>query len=98
MDAEYQVKRHKEVKEILFKFARILSQELNGGPVVVVVGGSTDHDVPATAAGWANVVEGREPRHRDIVGLLQNAIEIESFQHFMQDEMFQHLKNIQEEK
>ena len=51
MDAEYQVKRHKEVKEILFKFARILSQELNGGPVVVVVGGSTYHDVPATAAG-----------------------------------------------
>ena len=90
---EHQKQRLQEIKVELTAKAREVSGTLNGAPVVIVVGGSTTHDVPATAAGWANLVEGREGRFRDVVGLLQSAVEIESFIHYMEDPLFQDLKD-----
>lgn len=53
------IKRLKEVKATLYEEAKRVSERLNGAPVVVVVGGATDKQSPATIAGWANIVEGR---------------------------------------
>ena len=39
------------------------------------------------------MTEERESRFRDVVGLLQSAIQIESFWHYMEDDLFQDLKN-----
>ena len=93
MTVEEDKRRLREIKAELKVMAQEISQQFNGAPVVVVVGGSTKHDVPAVAAGWANLVEGREGRFRDVVGLLQSAIQIEAFQHYMEDELFQDLKD-----
>lgn len=60
---------------------------------MIVVGGSTQHDVPATVAGWANMTNERESRFRDVVGVLQSAVQIESFWHYMEDDLFQDLKD-----
>jgi len=85
-------KRVLEIKSELHKEAQKISAKYQGAPVVIVVGGSSQHNVPATVAGWANRVEGRESRFRDVVGLLQSAVQIESFWHYMEDELFQDLK------
>ena len=58
----------------------------------MIAGGSLEHGVEATLAGWANIVDGRETRFRDILGILQSAVEIESFFHYMEDDLFQGLK------
>ena len=89
---ENQKQRMYEIKSLLHEKANEISELLNGAPVVVVTGGSTKHDVPATCAGWANMTEERESRFRDVVGLLQSAIQIESFWHYMEDDLFQDLK------
>lgn len=78
---------------LLHKKANEISELLNDAPVVIVTGGSTNHDVPVTCAGWANMTEERESRFRDVVGLLQSAIQIESFWHYMEDDLFQDLKD-----
>lgn len=92
-DLETQKKRTMEIKSLLHAKANEVSELLNGAPVVIVTGGSTRHDVPATVAGWANMTDERETRFRDIVGLLQSAIQIESFWHYMEDDLFQGLKD-----
>jgi hypothetical protein len=86
------IKRLKEVKAILYEEAKRVSERLNGAPIVIVVGGTTDKQSPATIAGWANIVEGREPRFRDIVGILQACIQLECFIHYMEDDLLQDLK------
>ena len=63
------------------------------GGSVVVVGGSSEHGIEATVAGWANVTKHRESRFRDIVGILQSAVQLESFFHYMEDDLFQGLKD-----
>jgi hypothetical protein len=88
-----QKQRMYEIKSLLHEKANEISELLNGAPVVIVTGGSTKHDVPATCAGWANMTDERESRFRDVVGLLQSAIQIESFWHYMEDDLFQDLKN-----
>ena len=70
-----------------------MSALYNGAPVVIVVGGSTQHDVPATVAGWANMTNERESRFRDVVDVLQSAVQIESFLHYMEDDLFQDFKD-----
>ena len=89
---EIQKQRVLEIKSLLHNKADEISELLNGAPVVIVSGGSTQHDVPATVAGWANMTEERETRFRDVIGLLQSAIQIESFWHYMEDDLFQDLK------
>ena len=92
-ELEIQKQRVSEIKSLLHDKAGEISMLLNGAPVVIVTGGSTQRDVPATVAGWANMTEERETRFRDIVGLLQSAIQIESFWHYMEDDLFQDLKD-----
>ena len=92
-DLEIQKQRTLEIKTLLHKKAGEISEILNGAPVVIVTGGRTQHDVPATVAGWANMTDERETRFRDVIGLLQSAIQIESFWHYMEDDLFQDLKN-----
>ena len=92
-DLETQKQRTLEIKTLLHKKAGEISELLNGASVVIVTGGSTQHDVPATVAGWANMTDERETRFRDVVGLLQSAIQIESFWHYMEDDLFQDLKD-----
>jgi hypothetical protein len=87
-----QIERLRKAKARLHTAAAELSQELGGGPIVIVAGGSTAHGIDATIAGWANLVEGREGRFRDVLGILQSAIQLESFFHYMEDDLFQELK------
>lgn len=82
-----------QVKADLHQKAREVSEHFGGAPVVVVVGGSSEHGIEATMTGWSNLVEGREGRFRDILGILESAIQIESFLHYMEDECFQDLKD-----
>jgi hypothetical protein len=91
-ELDNQKQRMYEIKSLLHEQAGEISKLLNGAPVVIVTGGSTKHDVPATCTGWANMTEEREARFRDVVGLLQSAIQIESFWHYMEDDLFQDLK------
>ncbi len=86
------IKRLKEVKAALHQEAKRVSERFNGAPIVIVAGGATDKQSPATIAGWANIVEGREPRFRDVVGILQAAIQLECFIHYMEDDLLQDLK------
>jgi hypothetical protein len=90
---EHQKKRMREIRAQLHAKAREVSEIFQGAPVVIVVGGSTQHNVPATVAGWANMTQEREARFRDVIGVLQSAVQIESFWHYMEDELFQDLKD-----
>jgi hypothetical protein len=38
-------------------------------------------------------VKGREGRFRDVIGILQSAVQLESFFHYMEDDLFQELKD-----
>ena len=96
--SEERIERLRQAKDRLHKAAAAVSKELNGAPVVVVAGGSSEHGLEATIAGWSNIVSGRETRFRDIVGILQSAVQIESFLHYMEDHVFQDLKDRVEER
>jgi hypothetical protein len=92
-EQQQRIERLRVAKETLHMTAARLSEELGGAPVVVVVGGSSAHGIEATLAGWANLADGREGRFRDVVGILQSAVQIESFLHYMEDDVFQDLKD-----
>ena len=87
------IARLRVAKEKLHQAAAAVSEELGGAPVVVVAGGSSDCGLEATLAGWANLVKGREGRFRDVIGILQSAVQLESFFHYMEDDLFQELKD-----
>ena len=87
-----QIARLRVAKEKLHQAAAAVSKELGGAPVVVVAGGASDCGLEATLAGWANLVKGREGRFRDVIGILQSAVQLESFFHYMEDDLFQELK------
>ncbi len=56
-----------------------ISRQLHGAPVVIVVGGDKDADVPRTIT----VSAAKTPlRLRDLLGVLQAAIQTESWKHF----------------
>lgn len=92
-EQQQRIERLRIAKEALHTAAARVSEELGGAPVVVVVGGSSAHGLEATLAGWANLADGREGRFRDVVGILQSAVQIESFLHYMEDDVFQDLKD-----
>ena len=87
------IERLRVAKDKLHKAAAAVSAELGGAPVVVVAGGASDCGLEATLAGWANLATGREGRFRDVLGILESAIQIESFLHYMEDDCFQGLKD-----
>ena len=86
------IERLRAIKGRLHAAAKELSVELGHAPVVVVVGGDQASNTPATVAGWSQPHRGREGRFRDVVGILQSAIQFESFAHYMEDDLFQELK------
>ena len=61
--------------------AQRISDEHENAPVVIIVGGSRSAGIRETmTATW--IKEGREERLRDLLGLLQVSIQIESLKHF----------------
>ena len=56
-----------------------LSQRLNGAPVVIVVAGDESAGIPRTMTATGSATS---MRLRDLLGILQTAIQIESWKHF----------------
>jgi len=68
-----------QIKEEIKEEAKNLSDRYQGAPVVIIVAGSKEADVGACITGrW---IPGSENRLRDLVGIMQTAIQIESFDH-----------------
>jgi hypothetical protein len=68
-----------EIEQKLKVEANRISAELGGASVVIVVGGSTNPDIPRTMT--ASSLNGDEVRLRDLLGILQTSIQIESWKH-----------------
>lgn len=64
----------------LKKYADDIAKRYPGAPVVVIVGGSKDADVPRVMT--ASSLAGKNLRLRDLLGVLQTSIQIESWKHF----------------
>ncbi|MFX1534099.1 MAG: hypothetical protein ACFFDI_07690 [Promethearchaeota archaeon] len=69
-----------QIKKEIFEEAKKLSDKYDGAPVVIIVAGSKEARVLQCLTGWA--FPDKETRLRDIVGVLQTAIQIESLRHF----------------
>jgi hypothetical protein len=54
-----------------------ISKKLGGAPVVVVVGGSIETDIPRTMTASSSM--GQDILPRDLLGILQMSIQIESW-------------------
>ena len=57
-----------------------LSSEYGGAPVVIIVAGYSDANIPRTMT--ASSIKGTDVRLRDLLGIMQTAIQIESWKHF----------------
>jgi len=100
--------RH-DIEVQLKKKAIEIQRELGFGraPVVVIMGGITvdrEHRIPRTMV--ASAFPGREHRLRDLLGLLETAIQIETLKHFnrlwglspdRRKEMMERMKRAREE-
>jgi len=73
------IERAKKIRVELFEVANTLSEKYDGAPVVIVVGGLREARVLHCITGWK--FPGEKTRLRDIVGVLQTAIQIESLDH-----------------
>ena len=69
-----------EIEKKLKSEADRISRELGGAPVAIVVGGDTDAGVPRTMT--SSSINGKDVRLRDLLGILQTSIQIESWKHF----------------
>lgn len=69
-----------KIKDELQSHADQIREEMGGAPVAVVVGGSDDAEVPHTVAAMSSRKE--ETRLRDLLGMLQAAMQIETLKHF----------------
>jgi hypothetical protein len=69
-----------EIEKRLKVEAKRISNEHKGAPVVIVVGGDTEAGIPRSMI--ASSIGGRDVRLRDLLGILQTAIQIESWKHF----------------
>ncbi len=79
-----------QIKEEIKKEAKILSDRYQGAPVVIIIAGSKKADVGACITG--RCIPDSEDRLRDLVGIMQTAIQIESFQHLFGQAFSQALK------
>lgn len=68
-----------EIEKDLRKKAEALSEQYGGAPVVVIVGGSKDANIPRSMLG-SSLHEGK--RLRDLLGILEACKQIESLKHF----------------
>jgi len=71
--------KHDIEKRLKFEASRI-SEEIGGAPVVIVIGGDTEANIPRTMT--ASSIKGKDVRLRDLLGILQTSIQIESWKHF----------------
>lgn len=71
---------HYEIEKALKLEADKLSEKMGGAPVVIVVGGDSDADIPRTMT--SSSIKGKDVRLRDLLGILQTSIQIESWKHF----------------
>jgi hypothetical protein len=69
-----------DMERQLCRTAGRISTEYRGAPVVVIVGGSDEANVPRCMVGSTLHQEG--DRLRDLLGILQTAIQIETLKHF----------------
>lgn len=56
-----------------------ISEEFGGAPVVVIIGGTEEAGVPRTMT--ASSLRGKNIRLRDLLGILQASIQVESWKH-----------------
>jgi hypothetical protein len=76
MDHSIQLERE------LDKEAQRISEKYKGAPVAIVLAGSQAAEVPRCITGFSHLGEGREGRFRDLIGILQTSIQIETLRHF----------------
>ena len=69
-----------EIEKKLKSEARRISTDHNGASVVIIVAGSSDAKIPRTMT--ASSITDKDPRLRDLLGILQTSIQIESWKHF----------------
>ena len=69
-----------DIEKRLKEEANRISEEMGGAPIVIVAGGDTDANIPRTMT--ASSIKGKEVRLRDLIGILQTSIQIESWKHF----------------
>ena len=69
-----------EIEKKLKLEANRLSEEMGGASVIIVVGGETELNIPRTMT--ASSIKGKDVRLRDLLGILQTSIQIESWKHF----------------
>ena len=69
-----------EIEKQLKAEAKRISEQMGGAPVVIVVGGDTQADIPRTMT--ASRIKGKDIRLRHLLGILQTSSQIESWKHF----------------
>ncbi len=69
-----------EIEKKLKEEAKRISAEYGGAPVVVLIAGSEEANIPRVMTG--SYIKGKDVRLRDLLGILQTAIQIESWKHF----------------
>jgi hypothetical protein len=69
-----------EIEKKLNTEANRISEQMGGAPVVIVVGGDSQANIPRTMT--ASSINGKDVRLRDLLGILQTSIQIESWKHF----------------
>jgi hypothetical protein len=69
-----------EIEKGLRQEAQRISKRHGGAPVVIVVGGHREADTDIRRCMTASTLQGY--RLRDLLGILQTAIQIESLKHF----------------
>jgi len=67
-----------QLEQKLKNIAQTLSNELNGPEVIIIVAGSTEHNINRTMLG-SNM---QNKRLRDLLGILEVAKQLESNKHF----------------
>lgn len=69
-----------DIEKRLKEEANRISEEMGGAPIVIVAGGDTDANIPRTMT--ASSIKDKEVRLRDLLGISQTSIQIESWKHF----------------
>ena len=69
-----------DIEKKLKEEANRISEQMSGAPVVIIVGGDTEANIPRTMT--ASSIKGKDVRFRDLLGILQTSIQIESWKHF----------------
>jgi len=69
-----------EIENKLKVEANKISERFGGAPVAIVLGGDAEANISRTMT--ASSIKGKDVRLRDLLGILQTSIQIESWKHF----------------